>query len=577
MRRESISKALALLLALVCAAFSVPAVAGPVAQCSVSASVGQSLAQIVASDPRWDCSGTPSALSDERNIRRIELEQSANASPAALPHFLIGRSAKFDHITILAVDRDGGQRQLDYRFNELQPGLPDLGFSAVLPEVNEQTQFVYVAVDGATQRIALDHLDLRDELPGNAPQERNLLLLLAALCGMIMMPLAFNLAFYRILREPFLLWHIVLSSCALLQITLTAGFHTAFIDLSMEQMRVINVLSFGGMMVAACMFAANFIESDKLSPRLRKMLVLGAVWCAFITMVHAAGFDSLGRHSSDLFYLGCALMLPLFATVIISALRRGSRAAWYQLAGWSPLFLVGLVRVISYFVPELPQNDANPIFHVGLVVECAATALGVIDRFMSIRRERDRALSEARMSEALSEQDHLTGMMNRRAIEPRFAELRELGFDTFALIDLDRFKKVNDTHGHSVGDEVLCAVAKALEPDRDMMAMRLGGEEFVLLLRGKDTRARAERQRKAIPTRVAAEVPGLDQLVTASMGLVELPRSAQKNATFDELYVRADRLLYEAKEAGRNRAMYERMISFPDRRKGRRPGKSVAA
>ena len=225
----------------------------------------------------------------------------------------------------------------------------------------------------------------------------------------------------------------------------------------------------------------------------------------------------------------------------------------------------------------MPQTDANGLFHFGIALECVATALGVADRFMIIRRQRDQAVSKARLSEALSERDPLTGLMNRRAIEPRFAELRAQGFDTFALIDLDRFKSVNDTHGHAVGDEVLQAVAQALDADDNVLAMRLGGEEFVLLLRGEDTRRMAEQRRMAIPTRTAILVPGLDRLVTASMGLVEMPDKGLEHAGFNELYIRADELLYQAKEAGRNRAVFEKLVGFPDRRDERRPGKTVAA
>ena len=77
----------------------------------------------------------------------------------------------------------------------------------------------------------------------------------------------------------------------------------------------------------------------------------------------------------------------------------------------------------------------------------------------------------------------------RRAIEARFEELLAQGFDTFALVDLDRFKAINDLHGHQVGDAALIACASAIRPgnDRDSIAVRLGGEEFVVLLRGERT------------------------------------------------------------------------------------------
>lgn len=574
----ALSKIWLSLLALLCAAVCGPALASAAQSepiCAVRGPADRDLLQWVSSSPNWNCSGDYSDLSAEQIVLRLPVKRSVGRTETTNPRYLIGRNSTFKHLTVLAIDRNGASRQLDYAFAEVKPGLPDLSFSARLPTVNADTRYVYIAVEGATRRSLLVHMHLSAEIPGSAPQDRSTLYLLAALCGMILMPLAFNLAFYRVLKERFLLWHVALSTFAVAQILLTSGLYSLIITLSMTQIRPLNILSFGAMMVTASMFAASFIETDKLPPQLRKLLWLGAAWCALITAIHASQFESLGRYSSDLFYLGSALMLPLFATVIFSAMRRGSRAVWFQFVGWAPLIIVGIIRVFSYFFAGFPQTEANGLFYFGIAFECVATAFGVADRFMTVRRQRDRAVSEARLSEALSERDPLTGLMNRRAIEPRFAELREQGFDTFALVDLDRFKGVNDSHGHAVGDNVLCAVAHALEPDGDVMAMRLGGEEFVLLLRGVDTRERAERRRMAIPARVAAEVPGLDRLVTASMGLIELPHSSQKQATFYELYVRADRLLYEAKAAGRNRAMFERVMVFPERRNHRRPAKMV--
>lgn len=177
---------------------------------------------------------------------------------------------------------------------------------------------------------------------------------------------------------------------------------------------------------------------------------------------------------------------------------------------------------------------------------------------------------EAAMLEQLSESDALTGLLNRRALESRFRVLRSSGFNTFAIIDLDNFKVVNDRHGHAVGDDVLVACAGALAPDYDTLSFRLGGEEFLLLLRGKGVLQRAEAGRRAITTRIARDVEGLERPVTASMGIVEVPPEAAPHAEFAELYARADALLYETKQAGRNRTINGRMKLVvpgkPDRR-----------
>ncbi|MCB2077604.1 MAG: diguanylate cyclase, partial [Novosphingobium sp.] len=101
-----------------------------------------------------------------------------------------------------------------------------------------------------------------------------------------------------------------------------------------------------------------------------------------------------------------------------------------------------------------------------------------------------------------------------------------------------------------------------LAPDDDVLAVRMGGEEFLLLLRGSGAAERAERRRLAIAARVSIDVPGLDRLVTASMGLVEHPARGSIKVDFSTLYAQCDRLLYEAKDAGRNRTMREKLSNF---------------
>lgn len=199
------------------------------------------------------------------------------------------------------------------------------------------------------------------------------------------------------------------------------------------------------------------------------------------------------------------------------------------------------------------HTSSSGAFALSIAYERAATHL---------RRERDLARSRAVALGQLAERDALTGLMNRRAIEPRFSELRQAGFNTVAVLDLDHFKAVNDRHGHGTGDQALRAAARALSPDADCLVARLGGEEFMLMLRGKNARHRAEERRQSIGKRIAAEVAELEREVTASMGLIELPRYNMAELGFEQLYSIADRLLYEAKAGGRNRTVTEKMTLF---------------
>ncbi|MEV4050792.1 GGDEF domain-containing protein [Amycolatopsis sp. NPDC049688] len=154
--------------------------------------------------------------------------------------------------------------------------------------------------------------------------------------------------------------------------------------------------------------------------------------------------------------------------------------------------------------------------------------------------------------------DALTSSYNRRYLDERlygpFTDRPPLGI---ALVDLDRFKSVNDTYGHLVGDRVLRRVADLLQEDLPPggFCARYGGEEFVLWLPGVDARD-AVRFVEGARLRVARHPwselqPGLR--VTISAGLAHAARGAGS----PERQLRsADRLLYAAKRAGRNKVAY---------------------
>nr|MDQ3056940.1 GGDEF domain-containing protein [Pseudomonadota bacterium] len=122
------------------------------------------------------------------------------------------------------------------------------------------------------------------------------------------------------------------------------------------------------------------------------------------------------------------------------------------------------------------------------------------------------------------------------------------------MLDIDHFKRVNDTYGHAVGDDVLVGMAKLLRNHtRDADALgRLGGEEFVVVCRHCDAAAgmaAAMKLREAISTH---EFPNVGR-VTSSFGIA----SCRADDTAESLLARADAALYRAKAAGRNRVELE--------------------
>jgi two-component system, cell cycle response regulator len=162
---------------------------------------------------------------------------------------------------------------------------------------------------------------------------------------------------------------------------------------------------------------------------------------------------------------------------------------------------------------------------------------------------------------ALARTDELTHVRNRRGL--RSALLREFrraerygGALTVMAFDVDRFKSVNDMHGHPVGDRVLYAVAQALKRgvrEVDVVG-RTGGEEFVVLApetAGREAVALAERLRREVSQRVVTTAEGQQIQVTVSCGIAT--QSDVHARTPDDLLALADAALYRAKALGRDR------------------------
>ena len=170
----------------------------------------------------------------------------------------------------------------------------------------------------------------------------------------------------------------------------------------------------------------------------------------------------------------------------------------------------------------------------------------------------DESFHESLLSSAL--RDPLTKLFNKRYLmdrldsELKFAQRHETAV-SLLLLDIDHFKKVNDTHGHLAGDAVLANLAQVLARavrNEDVVA-RFGGEEFAIILRaiGIEPAAHmAERMRKLVEA-TQAPFNALQLKATVSIGVACFPTTPAK--TPEELVEAADKALYQAKNDGRNR------------------------
>jgi len=232
----------------------------------------------------------------------------------------------------------------------------------------------------------------------------------------------------------------------------------------------------------------------------------------------------------------------------------------YAFIGIGLLYLPGLVL--------LWRDPANRSSAVVMTIYLVYVVVSTIrsNAEYNLRLDLDQQLRDQRdLFARQSLIDPLTELANRRHFAEVMAEASARAGCaveplTLLLLDLDHFKKINDTHGHAVGDACLIAFARRIKgafDDAGDLIARLGGEEFGVVLAGQDAPtacARAERFREDLMRHPIA-VEGILLAVTASMGIAQFDSARHRD--LDDLYRAADRAVYRAKAEGRNRVCME--------------------
>jgi diguanylate cyclase (GGDEF)-like protein len=222
------------------------------------------------------------------------------------------------------------------------------------------------------------------------------------------------------------------------------------------------------------------------------------------------------------------------------------------------------IRVIAYSVTEGRDDIArflnaggDDFFHLPITAENLA---GRLRHTMTLHKQ-------IQALQRMASRDYLTDLLNRRYFFDRGPKivnicLRQGKPSAMALMDIDHFKKLNDTYGHEIGDVVLKAVAKklgALVGEKVHLVARLGGEEFGILYSGIDMHAAfdfCDHIRKEIAN-IRVVVDDEEISVTVSMGLANITAAE----TFDNYLNAADQFLYLAKHSGRNQIFSDHQVS----------------
>ena len=246
----------------------------------------------------------------------------------------------------------------------------------------------------------------------------------------------------------------------------------------------------------------------------------------------------------------CALLASYFAPAF-----RDRRITRHNL--WIPLVLFSLTDLAVLTIPGQGLHLFKTVYP-GLVV---LHSLGLIVTF-AVLQSRFGVVEETLGFERLAYRDGLTGSLNRRAFDRDLGTLQE-GATFLLLLDLDRFKMINDERGHPFGDRVLIALSSVLhEAVRgNDQVYRIGGEEFAVVLQGTDSGGAAsvaERIRHTVEHQLGARCGAADLAATVSIGLTAWTGSGGQSLQA------ADLLLYQAKKKGRNRVQTaDHLQNFP--------------
>lgn len=307
------------------------------------------------------------------------------------------------------------------------------------------------------------------------------------------------------------------------------------------------------------------------APWLGWMPVLGALVAVAQTLITARLF---GRTSfaAHLHVLSFALMLGVILNGAVAS--GGPTSPVLPMAALPMLLLSGrfrrtvavsglavaIVAVVATMLVLFPQRTLDHPEMLAVTVFLLAASVAIAISFTDV---------EDRLRERVHT-DTLTGLLNRLGLDARFSRVaddaRAAGAPvSLIVVDIDHFKKVNDDHGHDVGDLVLATVAGILTTRlRDVdMVFRLGGEEFAVLLPGvggRNAAAVAERLRAAVAEK---PIDGIDVTVSAGIATAIADPDGWRG-----IYRRADAALLAAKRAGRNRCVSFEAITLPFGRHG---------
>jgi len=277
------------------------------------------------------------------------------------------------------------------------------------------------------------------------------------------------------------------------------------------------------------------------SARFARLLAMAAIALGVVDLLSIVAMPALAHASFVAINALFGTSALFIATLLVNAALRGGRMPGTFLAGWMVLVVLAAWFSLGPLLGIPQPEDPHRYILAGCALQGLIWAVALADRALRLQRERD-------LAQALAENDPLTGLPNRRALDRHMDSARS---GVLVLCDLDRFKAINDRFGHAAGDFCLQHFGRLLETYLGAHGMvgRYGGEEFLAIAStDSDTATAASERLREATERMTVDLGGVRIVLTVSIGLARFAASDAAAAL-----VAADRALYRAKAEGRNR------------------------
>lgn len=362
--------------------------------------------------------------------------------------------------------------------------------------------------------------------------------------GIILGLMLYNLVLWVSLRDSLYGWYIFTTAAALMLALEGTNFGFQYLFSEHGVPRLFDRTSISAVWgIAVLIFAQQLLRTKQHLPKRHFDMNITIAVFAIIWLSQQLGWFAISSRLAPFFALiGIALLM----LVAIQRLRQGNQTALFFIVGHGIVLLAALIMVLRTLGIVAPQQISTYLFPAAVAFESIIFSLALAHRIRQLQAQHAAAVNVAML-------DPLTNINNRRGLNLAFEQFcaRQQGEVALILLDLNGFKKINDTRGHDIGDAVLQEVTARLQNltrSRDCIA-RLGGDEFAILIQEQDVKTIAEEllQRLQQHFQQPAHINGLTLSINAAFGMACAQTS---QANFAELYQQADKQLYQAKLAG---------------------------